>query len=261
MSLKLLQPGLQPLGQFDGLDSDVLTLKGGEVVAFASVQNSAQPGVTTAGLDQAAYDVFDGYVNTSSYTGATLRRPAVTRLFSATGASGMPSQTSRPLMLSDEGITGYGTLFGSVVGGTIGQQVNGPTTFTGAVLGPSTATGSGKVTCWHSAGLYAVSLDNTDTSLQPTNSALTVGNPLTFTATGLLCALGAANQLDGYGGAPVVAHLVEFNTNQSLVTTPNFLVAALNSPSGNVSSVGPKSLQFATIYFSPPGFSNPAITG
>ncbi len=253
MSLKLLQPGLQPLGQFDGLDSDVLTLKGGEIVSFASVQTNSQPGVTTSGLDQAAYDVFDGYVNTASYTGATLRRPAVTRLFN--GLSGMPTVTSRPLMLSDEGITGYGTLFGSVVGGTIGQQVNGPTTFTGAVLGPSTATGSGKVTCWHLAGLYAVSLDNTDGYLQPTNTALTVGAALGFTATGLLTPI--ANAMSN---SPVVAHLVEFNSNQSLVTTPNFLVAALNSPSGNVSSVGPRVFQFATIYFAPPGFSAPATT-
>jgi hypothetical protein len=253
MSLKLLQPGLQPLGQFDGLDSDVLTLKGGEVVSFASVTTNAQPGVTTSGLDQAAYDVFDGYVNQSG----TLKRPAVTRLFNTNGSTGLPVVTSRPLMLSDEGITGYGTLFGSVVGGTIGQQVNGPTTFTGAVLGPSTATGSGKVTCWHLAGLYAVSLDNTDGYLQPTNTALTVGAPLSFTNMGLLTPLGN-NQLSN---APVVAHLVEFNSNQSLVTTPNFLVAALNSPSGNVSSVGPRVFQFATIYFAPPGFSAPAITG
>jgi hypothetical protein len=252
MSLKLLQSGLQPLGQFDGLDSDVLTLKGGEIVSFASVTTNAQPGVTTAGLDQAAYDVFDGYVNQSG----VLKRPAVTRLFN--GLAGMPTVTSRPLMLSDEGITGYGTLFGSVVGGTIGQQVNGPTTFTGAVLGPSTATGSGKVTCWHLAGLYAVSLDNTDGYLQPTNTTLTVNNALTFTSAGLLTPFGSANQL---ASAPVVAHLVEFNSNKSLVTTPNFLVAALNSPSGNVSSVGPRVFQFATIYFAPPGFSAPAITG
>ena len=77
MALKLLQPGIQPLGQFDGLDSDVLTLKGGEVVSFAQVTTSGQPGVTTAGLDQAAYDVFDGYVN----QGGTFKRPAVTRLW------------------------------------------------------------------------------------------------------------------------------------------------------------------------------------
>jgi hypothetical protein len=251
MSLKLLQPGIQPLGQFDGLDTDVLTLKGGEVVSFASVTTSGQPGVTTAGLDQAAYDVFDGYVNASG----TFKRPAVTRQF--TGSGGMPGATSRPLMLSDEGILGYGTLFGAVVGGTIGQQVNGPTTYTGAVLGPHTATGSGKCTCWDKPGLYAVSLDAVDTTagttsaagLTPANTSLNVGTALSFTATGLLTPVGSGQQL---GSAPTVGHLVEFNTNQSLVTTPNYLVAALNSPSGNVSSVGPRSFQFATIYFAPP---------
>jgi hypothetical protein len=36
------------------------------------------------------------------------------------------------------------------------------------------------------------------------------------------------------------------------VTTPNYLVAALNSPSGNVSSVGPRTFAFAVIYFNPP---------
>ena len=245
MSLKLLQPGIQPLGQFDGLDSDVLTLKGGEVVSFCQVTTSGQPGVTTGGLDQAAYDVFDGYVN----AGGTFKRPAVSRKFD--GSTTLTS-TTRPLMLSDEGITGYGTLFGAVVGGTVGQQVNGPTTYTGAVLGPHTATGSGKCTCWDKPGLYAVSLDAVDTTastgLQPTNTGLTVGFALSFTNQGLLTPLGSPQQL----AAVTVGHLVEFNTNQSLVTTPNYLVAALNSPSGNVSSVGPRAFQFATIYFAPP---------
>jgi len=241
MALKLLQPGLNPLGQFDGLDSDVLTLKGGEVVSFASVTTSGQPGVAVAGLDQAAYDVFDGYVNSSG----TLKRPAVSRKFD--GSTSLTA-ASRPLMLSDDGISGYGTLFGAVVGGTVGQQVNNPQlqTYTGALLGPHTSTGSGKTTCWDKPGLYAVSLDATDGYLQPTNTALTVGNALTFTSLGLLTSHGSANAL---GGAPDVAYLVEFNTNQALVNTPNFLVAALNSPSGNVSSVGPRAFQFATIYF------------
>lgn len=246
MALKLLQPGIQPLGQFDGLDSDVLTLKGGEVVSFAQVTTSGQPGVTTPGLDEGAYDVFDGYVN----VGGTFKRPAVSRKFDGTTTL---SNASRPLMLSDDGILGYGTLFGAVVGGTVGQQVNGPTTFTGAILGPHTSTGSGKTTCWDKPGLYAVSLDATDTTaasgLQPTNTGLAVGFALTFTNQGLLTPLGSAQAL---AGAPVVGHLVEFNTNQSLVTTPNYLVAALNSPSGNVSSVGPRAFQFATIYFAPP---------
>lgn len=245
MSLKLLQPGIQPLGQFDGYDSDVLTLKGGEVVSFAAVTTSGQPGVTSSGLDQAAYDAFDGYVNTSS----VLKRPVVSRKFDGV----FMATTARPLMLSDDGITGYGTLFGSVVGGTVGQQVNGPNTFTGALLGPHTSTGSGKTTCWDKPGLYAVSLDavdtNASTGLQPTNTTLTVGSALSFTTLGLLTPVSGGSPA---GGAPRVATLVEFNTNGSLVTTPNYLVAALNSPSGNVSSVQPRSFQFATIYFAPP---------
>lgn len=243
MALKLLQPGTQPLGQFDGYDSDVLTLKGGEVVSFASVTTSGQPGVYTAGLDQAAYDVFDGYVNSVG----VLKRPAVSRKFD--GSTTLLT-TSRPLMLSDDGITGYGTLFGSVVGGAVGQQVTG-----GAVLGPHTATGSGKVTCWDKPGLYAVSLDAVDTAangLVPSNTTLAVGSGLTFTSAGLLTPVTGGNAASVGGAAPKVANLVEFNTNGSLVTTPNYLVAALNSPSGNVSSVQPRAFTFATIYFAPP---------
>ena len=40
--LKTLQPGLNPLGQFDGLDAEVLTLLGGEVVSFKSVLQQLQ---------------------------------------------------------------------------------------------------------------------------------------------------------------------------------------------------------------------------
>jgi len=245
MSLKLLQPGCQPLGQFDGVDSEVLTFKGGEVCTFAYVTTSGQPGVTTPGLDQSAYDGFDGYINASG----VLKRPAITKTFAAT------SMTKRPLMLADDGITGYGTLFGSVVGGTIGQQVNGPNTFTGAILGPHTATGSGKMTCWDKPGLYAVSLDAVDTTastgLQPTNTSLVGGDPLGFTIAGLLTPSATGSPVTNGGVAVNVGHLVEFNTNGSLVTTPNYLVAALNSPSGNVSSQQPRVFQFATIYFAP----------
>lgn len=245
MALKLLQPGTQPLGQFDGLDSDVLTLKGGEIVSFASVTTTGFPGA--AGLDVAADDVYDGYINVAG----TFKRPAVSRLFDGTTTL---TNASRPLMLSDDGIAGYGTLFGSVVGGAVGQQMNGPTSFTGAVLGPHTSTGSGKTTCWSMPGLYAVSLDAVDitvtTGLVPTNTTtLSVGSAVSYTNKGLLTPNASAQQL---AGAPVVARFVEFNTNQSLVTTPNYLVAALNSPSGNVQSLAPRAFQFATIYFAPP---------
>lgn len=246
MALKLLQPGIQPLGQFDGYDSDVLTLKGGEIVSFAAVLTSGQPGVLTSGLDMATYDVFDGYVQG---TNSTLRRPAVTRKFD--GSTSLTA-SSRPLMLADEGIAGYGTLFGTVVGGTVGQTSYGASSTipASAQLGPHTATGSGKVTCWDKPGLYAVSLDAVDTAsngLVTTNTALAVGTALSFTSSGLLTPNVGGNKL---GSAPVVATLVEFDTNQSLVTTPNYLVQALNSPSGSADVR--RAFSFATIYFAPP---------
>jgi len=226
MSLKLLQPGVQPLGQFDGLDTEFLTLKGGEVVTFTSISSEA-------GVDKAAKDVFDGYVNPS----LVKKRVVVTKTLT-TG--------KRPLMLADDGITGYGTLFGVVVGGTVGQVSTG-----GAVLGPHTAIGSGKVTLWEKPGLYAVSLDACDTDattgLQPTNSGLNTGDKLYATAAGLLTPNHSIQFED-----VVVGRFVSFETNGSLVTTPNNLVAALNPPDGTLASAFAKQFTFATFYFNPP---------
>jgi hypothetical protein len=239
MALKLVQPGTQPLGQFDGLDTEVLTLKGGEICTFVSVT------VPPTGTDKASSDVFnDGYL----FPSGTQKRVVATRNVSS---------SKRPLMLADDGILGYGTLFGSVVGGTVGQQVNGPNSFTGVILGPHTATGSGKVTLWEKPGVYAVSLDACDTNsdgLQPSNTVLDAGTALTWipnssTVGGLLTPTGSTGAA---GNSVVVGRFIDFETNGSLVTTPNKLVAALNSPSGIVSSVGPLGLSFATFYFNPP---------
>ena len=216
MSLKLLQPGGQPLGQFDGLDTEVLTLLGGEVVTFGTVQTST--------LDKSAFDSLDGYLNSANLG----KRVVVTRTIGA---------NVRPLMLCDEGITGYGTLFGTVVGGTVGQVMTGQTVANGGVLGPHTATGSGKVTCWEKPGLYAVSLDaacdsNATTGLRPTNATLTTGSALNVTSTGLLTpAAGQTGTLCG--------RFVDFDTNGSLVNTPDSLIGAL------------KTYAFATFYFNP----------
>lgn len=225
MALVLQNNNGMPYGQFDGKDADMATgFKGGEVCTLGAVVN-------TPATDLAAQDVFqDGYVGTS-----TKNRPAVTFQL----ASG-----SRPLFLSDDGIANYGTLFGTVVGGTAGQVT------TGAVLGPNSSTGSGKVTLWNNPGLYGVTLDAVDTAadgLIPTSStALTVGTTLTYTATGKLTPTAASGAV---GSAPVVARLVEFATNGSLVTTPQNLVAALNSPSGGVSSLQQMKFYMAVIFW------------
>jgi hypothetical protein len=230
MALKLVNQAGNPLGQFDGLDGNgsttgFLSLKGGEVVTFGSTV--VPPG------DKAAKDAFDGYVQPNL-------RPVVTRVIAA---------TSRPLMLADDGISGYGTLFGSVVGGTVGQVSTG-----GAVLGPHTATGSGKVTCWHLPGVYAVSLDAVDTDategLTPTNTSGTLlpGAPLYVTTTGLLTP--TSSRAAGGGTGTLCGRFIDFETNGSLVTTPNSLVGTLNPPDGALSAAT-NARTFAVFYFNP----------
>lgn len=204
MALKPLQ-AQYPLGQFDGLDSEVTTLLGGEVVGLTGV-------ITTAG-DKGAKDLDDGYVGP-----VTHRRPVVTKTL---------TPTMRPLFLADEGTLHYGTLLGEVVGGTVGQIVTG-----GAQLGPHTATGSGKVTLWDKPGLYAVTLDavlkDDNSDLVPANTSLAVGAPLYATTAGLL----TPNVAHTFEASVVVARFVEFTTDGSLVRTNKGMISALNSPTG-----------------------------
>lgn len=205
MALKPLQ-AMYPFGQFDGLDAEASALLGGEVVSFGYV--------STTGTDMHAADINDGYSGTTSP-----KRPVVTKAL----VSGM-----RPLFLCDEGVKGYGTLFGEVVGGTLGQVSSG-----GAQLGPHTTAGSGKVTLWSYPGNYAVTLDAVDTTastgLVPGNSALVPGSALYATGAGKLTpAVGSAFE------AVVVARFVEFTTSGSRVTTQLSQISALNSPSSAV---------------------------
>lgn len=209
MALVLLNPSGVPLGEFDALDTIATTVKGGEVMMFTTVS-------TTAGTDTSDADTADGY----TYPG-TSRVVLTTTLTSNRG----------PLMLCDDGTLNYGTLFGTVVGGSAGQVVN-----TGAVLGPHTATGSGKLTAWVTPGLYGVTLDATDpatdTGLQTTNSSLVGGKPLYATAAGLL----TPDPTKSFQANRPVGYFAEFRTKGSLVTTPNRLVQALNSPVGMTAS-------------------------
>lgn len=207
MALKPLQ-ATYPFGQFDGLDSEASTLLGGEVVGFGAVN--------VTGTDLHAFDINDGYSGTT-----TPKRPVVTK----TLVTGM-----RPLFLADEGVKGYGTLFGEIVGGTLGQVSSG-----GAQLGPHTTTGSGKVTLWGNPGMYAVTLDAVDTTLVtglvPGNSSLLPGTALYATSQGKLTpAVGSAFE------AVVVARFIEFQTTGGRVTTTLSMVSALNSPSSAVTN-------------------------
>lgn len=220
MALKLVNPGVQPLGQFDVKDADLSAIKGGEVVTFSTVLRS--------GSDLGAFDAGDGYQN-----------PGTDRLVLTTSLS----NGKRPLMLADDGTAGYGTLFGTVVGGTAGQQVSG-----GVALGPHTATGSGKLTVWDKPGMYAVTLDAVASDLAPTTSGIAAGASLFATSSGLLTTL-KAESFDNDGASSgtkylVVGNFVSFETDRTLVTTPGRLVAATGSAAANRFTV-------AVFHFSP----------
>ena len=214
MALKVLQPRAMPYGQFDGLDADVTSVKGGEVVSFTYV--------SITGSDKGAADLNDGYSSSASKT-----RAAVTK----TLVSG-----TRPLFLVDDGVAGYGTLFGEVVGSQVGKIVTG-----GTQLGPHTASGSGKLTLWGSVpGTFGVSLDgaadtNATTGLMPSNPTLVGGAALYATAAGLLTPnAGSAFE------AIRVGTFIEFNVGiGSMVTSSPNMVQAINSPANSVAPLFP----------------------
>jgi hypothetical protein len=229
MALVLLNNTGNPFGQFDGYDGMTATMLGGEVAQLLSVQLAS----TT---DKSVKDIADGYVTQG---GGLTTRPVA----SATFASGQ--NANRPLFLTDDGTLGYGTLFGVVVGGVGGQQVTG-----GAVLGPSTMTGSGKVTLWQNTGMYGVTLDALDTAADgtvPANNTLSVGAALTWGANGKLTPVGStlAGAFPGGANSVVAARLIEFSTGDGLVNTPKSLTRV---------GVAGGMLQFkyAIINFNPP---------
>ena len=184
-----------PLGQFDVLNTDMANITGGEVVTFTKVAR-AQTSTETS-----AADVLDGYLYDD--TVPRQNRPALT--LAATAAQ-------FPLMLADDGIAGYGTLFGSVIGVGTGQST------VGTQIGPHTAAASGKLTAWDKPGLYAISTTSLAADFVATIPAggLTPGQVLGFSATGKLCHSACSTAVASTG----VGNFVEFEpSNTSLVTT------------------------------------------
>ena len=229
MALELVQSGMQPLGQFDGYDAIYTTVRGGEVGTIIGI---------AVGTDVAAKDA-DG---TDGYVGNPATRPVVTTLLTA---------GDRPLYLIDDGLRNYGTLFGSVLGQVAGQFSYGLNQY-GPVLGPHTATASGKLTCWDKPGTYAVTLDAVDTTavtgLTTNNPTLQIGDILYATATGLLTP-DATVRFENV----VIARFLNFETwkGGSLVTTPVHLVSAVNSPVGQGQPQQTQMMR-AVIQFGPP---------
>ena len=140
MALKLLQPGIVPMGQFDIDDAATKTsITGGELMSF-------QP---QAGTEKAAADVGVGtpaaQIEFAANTAAVDRTQATAQFDMVVG------------FLADEGIRGYGTLFGSLIGAAVGQATQSGTAGGAVVIGPSTHSATDKVTLHHSPGLYGFS--------------------------------------------------------------------------------------------------------
>ena len=137
MALKLLQPGLRPVGQFD-LDDDETAIFGGEVGILQAL--------TTDGSD--------AYASDPVVVGPRVEITAAP-----------PSDGAQFCGLIDEGTAGegeYGTLYGSIIGGTAGQGTGKGTLSSAGVVsvGPRTHFGSGKATLFASPGLYGVTANS-----------------------------------------------------------------------------------------------------
>ena len=207
MTLYILQPGLQPLGQFDFLDTDLASVTGGQFGVFSETNRA------NTSTEKAAADVFDGYVNDQIDAGTDSATRPVLQL--ADGTDG-----AVPRYLLDEGVAGYGTLFGELIGNPVGLTV------TGTALGPNTAQGSGKVTAWSLPGLFAVSLDACDADVVPTTAGTNqYDTPLPGESLYCGAATAQLTRTDAGLGYKVAA-FVELTGNGSLVNTPNRLVGA-----------------------------------
>ena len=200
MALYPLQGGMQPLGQFDVVDSVLDSIAGGEVMTLTTASR------TNSATETAAPDALDGYTYSDS-----LLRPAATLATTA---------AEYPLYLADDGKDDYLTLFGKVAG-PLGLG-------NGANIGPHTAAASGKVTLWDKPGLYAVSVSacaSDFVSAMPVVVGLAPGSALGFGSgadAGKMCHDACANKVAATG----VGRFVEFSAEPSLVTTPARLVGA-----------------------------------
>lgn len=180
MALKLLNPGLRPLGMFDLDDTDNENLVGGEYVELQSDDNAVEAYAADAG-QLTANESIVSFARTSRTAG-------------------------RLGGLADEGIEGYGTLFGELIGSTAGQA----TSQSGAVvIGPRTNAGSGKVTVWATAGLYGV----TDEGVE--------GELAGAAQNAVLSANGTSGLLQTAAVGSDVALMVGAMSDSSLVSTTN----------------------------------------
>lgn len=204
MALFALNPGLTAALCVDLVDTELASIEGGEVMTLSAVATA------NSSTEKSAADAKDGYLQDAS--GTLNNRIAATRADAA---------ADFPLYLSDDGTSGYGTLFGQVIGTSAGL------TITAADSGPNTAAASGKVTLWDKPGRYAITLDSCASDFVSSigSTGLTPGEVIGFsnsTNIGRLSRTGCANLVTNSG----VGFLVELQPRPGLVNTPLRLVGA-----------------------------------
>lgn len=154
MALHILQPSLRPIGQFDLAHGQTVT--GGEIGIFDEGAVNADE---VAAADVTSVGPLDYNGGSEIQIRVKLGGPTAVDATASDSTADSAELVTGLRFLLDEGTAGYGTLFGSAIGGTAGQGVTYGLSQSGAVLanlGPATSYGSGKVTCWHAPGLYAV---------------------------------------------------------------------------------------------------------
>ena len=202
MGLKLLQPSLRTLGQFDLLDSDLSTLEGGCYVELE-----------VAGATE-------GYAADVGQVGPLEPAAGPTKAFSALTFGLATKTTGNMGGLADDGTTGYGTLYGTIIGGTAGQGTGlGAQPAKGVVtVGPTSALASGKVTVWHAPGLYGV--DSAALASANPIDTDTVLNADIFSNSGFLTDASSGAQVAIYVGSVTDSSLV--STSERAVTSGLF---------------------------------------
>lgn len=189
MALKLLNPGLRPLGMFDLADDNAGDLNGGEYVQLQASDSTGAGEGYAADVGQLEDTSGNSMMFTSTPTVAG-------RTAGALGG------------LADEGGEEYGTLFGSLIGQNAGRSTQFGTQNGAVVVGPTTDRASGKVTVWAQAGLYGVN-DQQDAELD----ALAANAPVHADADGTLG--------DDTTSGSAVAIYVAAMSDSSLVSTTN----------------------------------------
>jgi hypothetical protein len=210
--LILLQPGIQPLGQFDIFDSNIDGIAGGEVAAFETLT------------------LTDGYAADVARPGPLVQLklgfagdPAVTneRLVWGLideGSSGGPDFVPPGPPTIYSGNKGYGTSYGKLIGGTVGQGTGfGLLGESGVVtIGPSTMRGSGKATLWTKPGLYGVTFDAFESDKVFDNAISGINVKLSGES-------GTGKLKDGItAGQVYVAYSLKGSKDTSLVSTPAY---------------------------------------